>query len=118
MPIRRETMRAAASAAVAAALVLALAAGKCEGRDALIAKVQAATKQACGFVPLAATVAAILDKVGNTGGAATMVAAAASGICQAVTARAPQALYGKARAKPNFRGVPIEGEFISKEQRK
>jgi hypothetical protein len=96
----------------AALIALVLVASACQDRPALIARVQDATKQICGFVPVAATVAAILDKVGNFGGAATMVATAANGICAAVTAAAPQALYDDAGAKPSFRGVPIEGKFV------
>jgi hypothetical protein len=103
--------------AAAALIALALAVSACEDRPALIARVQDATKQICGFVPVAATVAAILDRVGSFGGSATMVATAANGICAAVTAaHAPRALYGDAGPKPTFRGVPIEGKFVKPAQ--
>lgn len=105
-------MRVVKGAALAAALSLVLAAGTCQDRSTLIAKVQDASRQICGFVPLASTVAAILDRVASTGGAATMVATAANGICQAVTAREPHALYGNADARPTFLDVPIEGKFV------
>lgn len=93
-------------------IVMVLALAACGGGSAdIIAKVQDATKKACGFVPVASTVAAILDTVGGTGGTATMVATAAKGICAAVTAPNVLTLHNDGR-KPTFNGVVIEGEFV------
>ena len=103
-------MRLLKSAVLAAALLLTLSAGMCEGVNTaeLIAKVQDTTKKACGFMPIASTVAAILDTMA-TGGAATAVATAANGICAAVK----PSMQTLRQVEPEFNGVKIEGEFVN-----
>lgn len=100
-------------AVLGAALLFTLSAGMCEGTNPseLIAKVQAATVKVCGFVPVASTVAAILDTVAGTGGAATVVATAANGICMAVKPKTT--LYSGATDWQTEDGTKIEGCWAS-----
>lgn len=101
-------MRALGGAALAVALLFTLSAGKCEKEPKeLIGEVQAKAVAICGFLPVASTVAAILDALA-TGGQATIVATAANGICAAVK---PKVNTLKSE-KPTFAGVVIEGEFV------
>jgi hypothetical protein len=99
-------VRLAISAVFAAALLASLAGCK-EGQPAdLVAKVQEATRSVCGFVPIASTVAAVLDSIAGTGGTATVVAMAAKGICVAVGPKTTLFGFGEAQTMDN---VKIEG---------
>jgi len=98
------------------AFVLTLAGcGGGAGTD-LITKVQEATVKACGFMPVATTVGAILDTLGVTGGAGAMVSTAASQICNAVKKPAVHALgaFGDNPAGPvaEVNGVAVRGYFV------
>ena len=101
-------MRFAKSAVIGAALLLTLSAAKCENQPAeIIKQVQDKSVQICGFLPVASTVAAILDALA-TGGAASVVTTAANGICNAVK----PTVNSLVTSKPEFMGVEIEGEFV------
>ena len=105
-------MRLVTSAALAAALFLSLSAAKCEKEPADIIKaVQTQAVKVCGFLPVAGTVAAIIDSLG-AGGSASVVAVAANGICAAVTPKVNSLLD---QGKPTFAGVEIEGEFVKED---
>lgn len=99
-------------AAIAFVLFLAGCGGG-TGAD-LIKTVQDATVKACGFLPVASTVAAIIDTLAGTGGAATMAAAAAKGICTAVK----PSTHALVQTEPTFNGVKIEGEFVDPDKEK
>ncbi len=97
-------------AALCAALLLTLAAGKCENTPAdVIKQVQDQAVKVCGFLPVASTVGAIIDALGG-GGSASVVLTAANGICAAVKPK----VNALASSKPEFMGVPIEGSFVEK----
>ncbi len=82
--------------------------GTPEGRDAFIKQVQAIAAQACGFVPLAQTITAIL-----TAGQFTEAFTIANAICSAVTAPPPPGATRQARV-PMVSGVPVRGHFVTK----
>jgi hypothetical protein len=82
--------------------------------DSQVKDVQAAAVKACGFLPTASSVAAILS-AGNP--AVTGVTAVATAICAAVTKVAPQA-RGLEQECPRVNGVCVEGEFVPKDQTK
>lgn len=108
-------MRLFLRAAFAAALLSLAGCGGGVGAD-LITKVQEATVKACGFMPVASTVAAILDATGVTGGAGVMAATAAASICAAVTKPNVNALGDFAAKKEGqvaeVNGVAIRGYFV------
>jgi len=102
------------------AAMLSLAACTKDDVNATVTKVQATTAQVCGFVPAAASVAAIL-----TGGnpAVATAAGAASAICTAIAAKAetaPQsALLGFGETKQEdcvvmVSGVCVQGAPVDK----
>ena len=89
--------------------------------DSQVKDVQAAAVKACGFLPTASSVAAILS-AGNpavTGvtAVATAICAAVTKVCAAVTKVAPQA-RGLEQECPRVNGVCVEGEFVPKDQTK
>lgn len=112
-------MRTFLCATVAVAL---LSLAGCGGASTdLITKVQEATVKACGFMPVASTVAAILDATGVTGGAGVMASTAAAAICTAVTKPAVHALGDfdgakKEGAVAEYDGVAIRGYFVDKDK--
>lgn len=72
------------------------------------AKVQAYTKQACGYVPVAATVNALLVQNQTFGDLAQL----ASQICAAVQLNPMTEGPRGGRTKAKLRGVTIEGRFV------
>ena len=99
-------MRFGRTAVICAAVLLTLSAAKCEGEN-LIKQVQDKSVEICGFLPVASTAAAILDALA-TGGGASVVVTAATGICNAVKPKTMALL----QTKPTFMGVVIEGDFV------
>lgn len=84
----------------------------------LVVKIQAATVKACGFLPMAETVAALVA-AGNP--AVTTATLIAKKICVAVTAPRPailglSSMSGEVANPIIVDGVVIEGEFINKEK--
>ncbi len=74
------------------------------GRDALIKQVQAITAQACGFIPIAATITAIV-----AAGQFVVAFDIANAICAAVAQ--PRTSARQARV-PTVSGVPVRGSFV------
>ena len=75
------------------------------GRDALIKQVQAITAQACGFIPIAATITAIV-----AAGQFVVAFDIANAICAAVAAQ-PRTSARSTRV-PTVSGVPVRGSFV------
>ena len=102
--------------ALAVLAVLALAGCSAASTD-FITGVQKTMVQACGFMPLASTVAAVADAMG-TGGAASAGVTVARAICDAVTKSPMMTLHGEGPAgtaapeTPTVEGVVIEGHFV------
>ena len=97
------------------AFVLALTLTGCVWGDDVQPKIDAArdaTVKACGFLPAASTVAAIIDAAANTGGVATGSAGVAAMICEAVKNSSMQSLIGGKPCVPvGDECIPVEGEW-------
>lgn len=81
--------------------------GTAEGDD--VEKIRDRVTAMCGFLPTAASVAAMLAASNPT---VTGVIGIASAICQAVSPKPGLTLIGN--KTPTVNGVPVEGEFIIK----
>lgn len=81
--------------------------GGAGGTQAIITQIQQVATQACGFLPTANTVAAILAAAAGVPGAATGVEAIAAAICSQMTKPA-----AAKRGAPMVYGVPITGTFV------
>jgi len=97
------------------ALGLALGLTGCVWGDDVQPRIDAArdaTVKACGFLPAASTVAAIIDAAAGTGGIATGSAGVAAMICEAVKNSSVQSLVGERPCVPvGDECIPVEGEW-------